>query len=353
MTTPEEQARAEADAAWLRTTVMSGFLLSQIAGTLTRVGAVDALGERSGTAEEVARDTGTHAPSLRRLLRAGCVLGLVTTGEGGRFALTPFGAEFRRGTPARLAADLYGTPALWDAFGALEDAVRTGTPAFEKRHGTGFYESFAADEALGERFTAAMASGTAAQAPLVADSCDWGRFAHVVDVGGGDGTLLAAILAAQPGLHGTLYDRPEALRPAPDTLKSAGVAGCCTLLEGDFLASVPAGGDAYLLRNILHGLDDASCVRVLDLCRGAAGPDGTVLVATLLLPREGETVEAAGVLHTMLSDIETLTLTSGRERTLAEYEELLGRAGLRCKKVTELAGLPCHAVLEAVPDLGA
>lgn len=336
-----------------RMSLVVGFAFSQVSGVIARLGIADAFDGEARSPDELAKSTGTDRSSLYRLLRAGIALGLTTAEPDGRFRLTSLGEEFRTGAPAHTVSQLYGDPSIWAAFGALDDAVTTGRPAFEQVHAAGLWQSFDQDPELADRFSAGMALATLVQTPVIVQCCDFSRFQHIVDVGGGDGTLLAAVLAANPGIYGTLSERGTALRAASDRLEAAGVADRCALVEGDFFESVPDWGDAYLLKNILHDWDDAECVRILANCRDAvAGQGATLLIPTLLMPEAVETEDADTALVLAMSDIEMMVLTSGRERTLAEHEELLDRAGLTLGEVIELPGLPHHAVLEVTAAPG-
>lgn len=340
------------------TSLIFGLVFSQISGTVSRLGIPDAFppSETSPrrSAGELARATGTHAPSLGRLLRAAAALGLFTVADDGRFALTPLGRAFRDQPAPRALAAMYGERAVWHAYGALEDSVRGGRPAFEEANGTGLYEALAAGGALADRLHTAMSLVTEAQVPTLVRHYDFGAFRHVVDVGGGDGTLLAAVLAAHPRTRGTLAETAPVLRAARATFEQAGVGERWTAVTSDFLTSVPPGADAYVLKNILHNFDDPTCVRVLRNCREAAGPGAKILVPTLVLPdgpggqdagQDGGQ-EAAALMA--LSDIEMMVLTPGRERTLAEHTDLFTRAGLALSGAVPLPGLPRHFVLEAV-----
>ncbi|MCF6522822.1 acetylserotonin O-methyltransferase [Streptomyces sp. JJ36] len=335
-----------------RMALVMGFALAQVTGTMARLGIPDRLASGPATAPELARDCGADASRLARLLRAAVALGLLTVSDGVH-RLTPLGEEFRRGRPSRTIVELYGDPAVWEAFGGLEDAVRGGKPAFDRVHGTPFFLACEENTRLGDRFTAGMALSTSVMIPAIVHHCDVSGFRHVVDVGGGDGSLLAALLTAYPSLEGTLHERPTALRAAEHTLAAAGVTDRCTLLEGDFFASVPEGGDLYVLKNVLHDWDDEDCVRVLRHCAGAAEASrGSVMVPTLLMPTAEDIGAAEDALMVAMSDVEMMVLTPGRERTLAEHEDLFARSGLRLTSVVKLPGLAHHAVLFASPERG-
>ncbi|WP_372483542.1 methyltransferase [Streptomyces aculeolatus] len=335
-------------------TLLYGFALSRVTGAFVRLGIPDALAGTALPADRLAHATGTHEPSLRRLLRAASALGLLTVRPGGHYELTLLGELFRDDPRLRRLAELYGEPAVWRAYGALEDAVRDGGSAFRHAHGTGLFTALETDGPLAARFTGAMGTVTAAQTEQVVSGFDFGGIGHLVDVGGGDGTLLAALLRAYPRLRGTLLERPAALAAAPPVLRAAGVADRCALLEGDFFAAVPVGGggpaDACLLKNILHNFGDDDCVRVLRACRAALRPGGRVLVPALVLPEAGGGAGTQPDAETAvaLSDVEMMVLTAGRERTLAEYRALFARAGLALPPGAPpaLPGLPHHSMLE-------
>ncbi|MFW6693979.1 methyltransferase [Streptomyces sp. MAR4 CNX-425] len=357
-----DRGGADEDAALRAATgaLVYGFALSRVTAAFVRLGIPDALAGTALPAGRLARATGTHEPSLRRLLRAAAALGLLTVRPGGRYELTLLGELFRDDPRLRRLAELYGEPAVWGAYGALEDAVREGGSAFQHAHGTGLFAALEADRPLAGRFTEAMGTVTAAQTAPVVSGFDFGGVGHLVDVGGGDGTLLAALLRAYPRMRGTLLERPAALAAAPRVLRAAGVADRCALVEGDFFAAVPAGAggpaDACLLKNILHNFGDDDCVRLLRACRAALRPGGRVLVPAPVLPEAGGGSGDGGGGGTRgeadvalaLSDVEMMVLTAGRERTLGEYRALFARAGLALPAGAPavLPGLPHHHMLE-------
>ncbi|WP_073482646.1 methyltransferase [Streptoalloteichus hindustanus] len=346
--------------------IVYGFALSQIAGTAVRLGVFEALGDSALPVEELAAATGAQPDPLARLLRAGVGAGLLAFRDDGRVVSTPLGRMLRSdsGWPLHRFLTLYGDPAVWRAWGALEDAVRTGKPAFDLVHGTPLFDHLPTDDRLAARFHAAMAAGTAMQNPVIARSYDFGRFEQIVDVGGGNGTLLATVLAAHPEQRGTLFDSTAALRNAPSVLSEFGVADRCSLVAGDFFASVPEGGDAYLLKNVLHDWNDQECVVILRNCRNAMSPGGRVLVLSALLPEQRQapapstvdplspedTVDSPeGALFVLLQDIEMMVMTTGRERTVSDYARLLGDADLVLGEVIPLSTSSRYHLVEALP----
>jgi orsellinic acid C2-O-methyltransferase len=191
-----------------------------------------------------------------------------------------------------------------------------------------------------------MSEGTRQLAPELIQSCDFARFHTLLDVGGGDGTLLAAILAATPSLRGVLLDTAAGLAEAPKRLSAAGLGDRCELVQGDFFESVPSSADAYLMKSIIHDWDDDRCVRILENCRRAMPQDGAVLIVEPVLPSKAE--PSFAMLGVIMSDLNMLVSTGGRERTEAEFASLLRAAGLQLKSVTSVPGPFVNSVIEAV-----
>ncbi|MFI7617201.1 methyltransferase [Nonomuraea terrae] len=314
---------------------LSGAWATQAVAALAQLGLADLLYERPLTCAELAEKIGAHSGALSRLLRLLETHDLVETTPGGAYALTPAGALLARRHPCSLAdlALFYAGPfsASW---GALAYAVTTGRPGFEQVHGKPFFACTAEHPAFGARFDRAMARGSSsfAEVPQV---YDFTRHESVVDVGGGDGALLAAVLAQAPGLRGTLFDVPAAVERARSALAEAGLAGRCAFAAGDFFEAVPAGGDVYLLSRILHDWDDDLAARVLANCRAAMAEHGRLLVIERLVPDPPASDPGAPALAW---DVRLLVNNgAGRERTRAEYARLLESAGLALEDVRELS----------------
>ncbi|WP_329580442.1 acetylserotonin O-methyltransferase [Kitasatospora sp. NBC_01250] len=325
-------------------------LAFQVHTTAVRLGVPDAIGDTPRSTAELATVLGADEANLHRLLRALVAFGLLRyTEDGQRFALTETGAELREDAPgeARGLVAFFGEPLVWQAFGALEESIRTGGPAFTKVTDAGFFEYFAKDPDFAQSYHHGLPWGTAMLAPLLQMAYDWSASRRIVDVGGGTGTLLGSLLAAHPQAHGVVFDSPEALEQLPATAERLGVADRCTGESGDFLATAPAGGDIYLLKNVLHEWGDADCVRILGNCRQAMAADGKVLIVATLLPEPGPVDDPSAFQYAALSDIELMTLSHG-ERTLAEYTSLCAGAGLRITNVLKVPYLPNDNIIEAV-----
>lgn len=326
-----------------------GYVASRIITAAVQTGLADELGDASKSVAGLAKATNTHEESVRRLLRALIALALVSQ-EDDQFKLTPLGSYLHsdaRGSVhpvAMMASD----EAFWRAWGDMEYSVRTGKPAFEHSEGKGVYDYIKDNEAVAAAFRGTMAFTNRSIAPLVVNGYDFSVFDTVVDVGGGDGTMIAALLQANPGLQGVLFDTAERLEDAPNVLRHAGVEQRCDLHHGNFFESVPEGGDAYLLKNVLNDWDDTRCVAILRRCARAMRATGKVLVSTLPMPEE---VHPNDGMPATIADIEMLVVTGGKARTLDEYRELLAEAGLETREVIPLEN-PVYCIIEARPTRG-
>lgn len=287
----------------------------------------DALVE-AATVEQVAESTGTHAPTLDRLLRTLTALGLVTH-DLGRFGLTEAGARLRSDVPGSDWGAMMTMPSAWNlaSWQRLPDAVRTGEPVFEDVHGMTFWEYLRAHEEAGRTFDAAMARGAKDEeaAALVVRELGHAAPSVLVDVGGGTGRLLAQVVAALPHVRGLLADRRETIGPAPAVFAQHHVVDRCAAEECDFFVDLPRG-DAFLLSNILHDWDDERCGAILERVHHACAPGGRVLVLESVLPEDGDGVGPESA-QLRLLDLMMLLSFGARERNLAQYSGLLAGAG--------------------------
>jgi orsellinic acid C2-O-methyltransferase len=327
---PTEEERAAA-AALLR--MIWGLHTSRAVYLAAELGVADLLAQGKRTAMALAEATQTDEPALYRVLRLLAALGVLTEPEPGSFALTVLGDRLRSDVPASMRN--WATLADTVGFAAHEpilEAVRTGRSGAEIAYGARAMERLPGDAHRAARFDAAMAERTAAFAPSVAAACDFTGMHVVADIGGGQGTLLTAILRRHEHLRGVLFERADAADRAARLLRDAGLADRCEIVAGDFFAGVPDGADVYLLANVLHDWEDGRCVQILQTCRRAMGTRGRVFIIERLIP--GDPRDAVPVL---LSDLNMLLLTGGRERTNAEYGKLLAAAGLRPGQIQPVA----------------
>jgi orsellinic acid C2-O-methyltransferase len=318
--------------------IVYGHAIFQIAATVVRLGILDLLEDGARSADELAADTAADPAALYRLLRAAAAIGLVTISPERKFELAELGGVFHAesSTGAKTAVTMSSLEPCWRAWGGLADAVRTGRSAFEGVHGTGIFEYLEHDRELAEVFHSSMAAGTAGLLPQLVRHYDFRDAKHIVDIGGGNGTHLAAILARDEWLRGTVFDTPEGLHDTRRVLQATGVADRCETVVGDFFVAIPPGADVYLLKNVLTDWDDESCAAILRTCRAAMPADGKLLIVGTLMPEGAGEESAADELAASIFDMSLMVMTSGRERTLADYAELLTGAGFTIHAVTPI-----------------
>ncbi|MDQ1412772.1 MAG: hypothetical protein QOJ52_1551 [Acidimicrobiaceae bacterium] len=324
--------------------LLSGAAVAQAVSVVARLGVADALASGPLAVDDLAEKLGADAPTLYRLLRGVAEVGLVVEEDGRRFALAPMGDLLRcdSGGAVRAFATMVGMAFHRDAWTGLYDAVRTGELPFARVHGAPLFEYLADHPDDGCVFDAAMLVTTVAYGPIT-EIYDFGRFRNIVDVGGGRGHVLASILSAHPASRGVLFDRPEVVADAPPLLASSGVAGRCQVVAGDFFESVPAGGDAYLLANIVHDWDDTGALRILRSCsRSMSG-------AARLILFEGILSDAPGGALSRLADLELLVVgPGGRLRSPADYQGLFEQSGFHLDEV--VAGGPAAVITARLSD---
>ncbi|HKN56360.1 MAG TPA: methyltransferase [Amycolatopsis sp.] len=310
-----------------------GYTAAQMINVAARLELADHLARGPLTTDELAGLTGAHGPSLYRLLRGLACFGIVGQTGTGSFELGPAGRSLRSDAPdsVRAMVMLLCAGETWRSWGELEHSVRTGEPAWPRVTGVDHFEFMAKHPEKAAVFNSAMAEYTRAAAPGIIARGDFARFGTVVDVGGGDGTLLAEILKAVPNARGVLFDLPAGLDAAARTMATAGVADRCDVLGGDFFTMVPEGADAYLLKSVLHDWDDSRAEEILGRCRKAMAPGGAILVAEPVLP---STVDSPAVTGVVMSDLNMLVNTGGRERTATEFRGLFESAGLELAAIT-------------------
>jgi hypothetical protein len=319
-------------------------LLEMIAGSFTtqaihvaaRLGVADHLAQEPRTASALAGVLGADAAALQRLLRALTALGVCAEPAPGVFALTPLGAHLRADARAsvRAWALLWGG-SLWPIWATLLQSVRTGQSAralVTRREG---FDALAREPEAMRVFNDAMAEMTRLIAGDVVRACDCAGVRRLVDVGGGRGELLAAFLQAHPAMRGILFDLSQAIAGADAHLAAAGVAGRCDAVAGSFFDAVPAGGDAYLLKSVLHDWPDDRAVEILERCRQAMDGRGRLLVVERLLPER----MTASAEHRLLaaSDLNMLVALSGRERDEAAFRALFRASGFALTRVVPAA----------------
>ncbi len=330
--------------------LLFGFFPAQSLNALARLDVADHLAADTRTVEELARLTGTHERSLARLLRAATVLGVVKSTPDGRVGLTDAGTLLRSDVPGsiRNLAMLFCGDGAWRSWGHLEYSVRTGCTAFDHIFGRSTFQYLAEHPDEEAVFTEGMAESTRVAAPGIVASTDLAGVGILADIGGGNGTLLVEYLATFPQLRGVLFDSPKGLGDAERVLATAGVANRCEITTGDFFVSVPAGCDAYLFKSVIHDWDDEQAARILTNCRAAMPPDATLILAEPVMP--DDPAELAEMHSLLMSDLNMLVCTGGRERTHADFADLFRVTGFTLEDITRCPPPTNYSVLRARPS---
>jgi C-methyltransferase len=306
---------------------------SQAITVAAQLGVADALAEGPLPIDELADRVGADPDALRRLLRALISRGVFRHRRDGRYELNSLADTLRSDAPVSMtwAARFYGSQEQRERWTLLVDAVRTGTAVVPTLRGKESFDYFADQPELAELFNRTMTSISELTDASVVAGYDFSAYPTIIDVGGGQGPLLAAILAAAPASRGVLYDLPAVVANAPSLFRKQDVADRVRIAEGSFFDSVPGGGDAYVLKNIMHDWPDEKAVQILRNVRAAAGPQATVLLVELVIPKHDRDFLGKW------ADLEMLLNLAARERTAAEYGDLLNQAGFRMTRVVQTA----------------
>ncbi|WP_406397723.1 methyltransferase [Streptomyces sp. NBC_00879] len=337
------EAAAEEDLSGELFELAVGYVYSAALQAAARFRIADLLAVGPRTCGELAESAGVDGASLQRVLRYLATKGVFREDGAGRFHLTPLADPLRCDAPRSLRdfVLMRGEDIFWRPAGRLHEAVRTGGTVFEDLFGVPFYDYLAADPVLAARFNASMAAFSDTLSDDVARAYDFsaagGRTGHVVDVGGGRGGLLRAVLRRHPGLTGVLFELPSVV--ADHVLDDPGLAGRWSAVAGSFFDAVPAGGDVYLLKHVLASWPDEDAVRILAECRRAMAGHARLLVVNALIP-QGNAPHPGKSIDAMM-----MTVLNGKGRTRDEYEALLDRAGLTVTRVLPVS--PHAAVIEA------
>jgi O-methyltransferase len=292
----------------------------RVAATL---GIADHIAAGARTVPELAEAVSADADALDRLMRYLTVRGVLSRDESGRYALTAQGQPLRTDHPAGIRGwlDMEGVGRAELSFVELLHSIRTGEAAFTKRYGRPFWDDLAADPGRSASFDALLGADVAERSPGIVTGYDWGSLGHVVDVGGGDGSLLIALLSEYPNLRGTVVDLPSAAETARKALTAAGLAHRGDVVAGSFFDPLPPGAGGYVLSLIIHDWADDEARAILRRCAEAAGADGSVFVIETI----GDDGDAP---HTGM-DLRMLVVYGAKERGVAELAALGADVGLR------------------------
>lgn len=313
--------------------MLFGQLLTVAVGTAARLGIADLLADGPKDPAQIACECGAHPPSVRRLLRSLASFEVFVELPDGRFGLTLLAQALRQdvaGSMASIAA-LIGGGLHLRAWAEAIHSIRTGETALQHLYGVGAFDLFAKDPEEAEIFNRAMTENTARMAPELIETYDFSRFGTIVDVGGGQGLLLAEVLRAHPSVRGVLFDLPEVVAGAVPILDDAGVTDRCEVVGGSFFEKVPAGGDLYMMKAIIHDWDDERSSAILRNCRACMSASARVALIEQVMPERIIADEASQ--RATLMDLNMLVLAGGRERTQQEFADLFTVAGLRMASV--------------------
>ena len=311
-----------------------GFRVSQALYAVAELGIADMFSDEPRSAEDLAADSGVHASSLARVLRLLSSEGVFAETPDGRFVMTPMAEALRSDAPGSMRSQVRagGRDTIWRSWGQLLRAVQTGEPAFDHVHGVDFFTYHRQHPDEGELFNQVMTSQTAPLTGALAAAYDFLPFKTIVDVGGGRGTLALGLLEAYPHLHAIIFDQPSVVVGAQQAVTAAGMTGNCTVVGGNFFEAVPDGGDALLLKYILHDWDDERCIEILRSCWRATPENGKLLVIELLVPQGNAPSYAKS------QDVNMLVNLGGRERSEAEYRQLFAAAGFTLTRTIPVYG---------------
>jgi SAM-dependent methyltransferase len=307
------------------------------------LGLADLLASGPRSVEVLAAETKMHAPSLYRLLRALAACGLFRQSQPRLFATTPLGAALESGAAggARSTILTLAGDWQWKAWGHFLHSLRTGESGLKSSSGKSLFDFLAASPEDGAHFDGAMVGMHGALGPALLAAYDFSKFASVVDIGGGTGGLLETLLGSNAKQKGILFEQPATAALARQHLENAGLAERCEVIEGNFFESVPPGHAGYILSHVLHDWDDEECVSILRNFRRAIAPGGRLLIVEAVLP-EGDAPH-----HGKMMDLLMLTVTGGKERTAAEFVDVLGAANFALARVIPTS--THQSIVEAAP----
>jgi hypothetical protein len=340
-------SRSELQAAAALRQITSGLRASQALYVAAELTVADHLAERPMNDQELASRTGSDPAALRRVMRALCTLDVFAESKTGYFSLGSAGNLLRsdvsgsfRAAVLQLVGDV-----RWRCWSDLLGTVRTGVGAAERVLGMELFDFYSAHPEVAEIHHKAMRGISSAQTTAVVGAMDFSQSGVVVDVGGGTGELLAAILVAHPGLSGVLFDLPHVVAHALDVLNDNGVTDRVQVVGGTFFDDVPSNGKTYLMKTILHDWDDARATKILKNCRRAMSVTDRLLIIERELPGFGSHNRETEV---FFLDLEMLVMTpGGRERTRKEFDNLLSDTGFKLERTISTA---CPlSIFEATP----
>lgn len=313
--------------------MVTGYWVSNLICVAAQLGIADLLKEESKSSDELAKITQADPRSLYRLLRALASVNIFEEVENKHFKLTSLGYYLQTHVPGsmRSLAMMFAQEWHWKPWQNIIYSLKTGDIAFKHIYGMTLFEYLNQNAEAAQVFNGAMDVMTTMCNAAILNSYDFSSLLKIVEVGGGHGSFIASILKAYPNMQGTLFDQPDVVTGAKNIIETEGLENRCKIVGGDFFELVPSGGDAYILKNVIHDWDDEQAIVILRNCYQAMVHEGELLLIETVIPPSNEPS------FSKLLDLELVALTGGCERTEAEYERLLKAAGFQ---LTDIISTP-------------
>lgn len=323
--------------------IVMGLMKASAVCALARLGVPNHLESGPKTTEELAGLVEGQPDLLYRLMRATEGMGILARTADGKWAQTPMSATLRTHSATSMGDLAVFISDEWHCrgFGTLDETIRSGKVATERIYGLSTFEFLHKNPEAGEHFNRAMTAYSTLDAPAVVDAYDFSGIESLTDVGGGHGFLLTAILERHPGMQATLYDLPQVIETIDGGLNPT-VARRIRMEKGNMFESVPAGADAYIMKNILHDWPDDRCGKILSGCRNGVREGGKLIVVENIVPG------GSGFSPAKIRDLTMMLFTGGKERTEEEFRALLAASGWKLNRIVPTRSQ--LSVIEAVPD---
>jgi hypothetical protein len=310
--------------------MVSGYWLSQSIYVAAKLGIADLLQHGPQSCQELANQTDSNVSALYRLLRALASVGVFRETETQVFTLTPLAEHLCSDHPlsVKATAIMLGETPHYQAWGQALYSVKTGKPAFDHHFGMGVFEYFKSHPEDAEIFEQSMNSFSLSEEKAILSVYDFSDLKTLVDVGGGYGEMLGTFLQQYPDHLGILFDEEYVITHCQPTLEKHGIVNRCQAVSGNFFESIPPGGDAYLLKHIIHDWDDERAIKILKNCCNVLDNHSKVLVMEMVVP-DGNVPSSSKML-----DLNMLVMCpGGKERTKEEFEDLFTKAGLKLNRI--------------------
>lgn len=322
--------------------MIHSYRITQLIYVAAKLGIADLLNDGPKTAADLAVATGTHGPSLYRVMRALTSLGIFNETKTG-FHMTPLGTLLQKDVIDSVCpvAIMRGEECNWGPWGELLYGVQTGKSAFEKVFGMDLFEYYTKHPEAGTFFDQGMSIFSEIVSEAIIESYDFSTIKKVVDIGGGNGALLVAILKKYPEMQGVLYDLPHVVQKANGLVESGGISNRVEIIGGEFFQSIPSGGDIYILKKIIHDWDDERATTILNNCRQVMESNSRILLVEMVIQPQTPIGK--------VNDIHMMVVTpGGRERTAEEFRILLANSGFQLSRIIETANK--DSIIEGMPN---